>query len=117
MITYKFNIKSVNIHYLSKEQIKDIDKQLNLIETHYGKMDVTFLEENKLHYGYDTVIKNGSEYYHPFVSAWNYIKENDDNCIIKLNIDWGNIDMALEYAKAIIKYIKCKILNNEIERL
>lgn len=117
MIQYKFNIKSVDIYYLSKKQIEDIDKQLNLIEAHYGKMDVTFLEENRLHYGYNTVIKNGSECYHPCVSAWNYIKENDDNCIIELNVDWENKDMASEYAKSIIKYIKCKILNNEIERL
>ena len=117
MIQYKFDRKSVDISYLSKENIKDIDKQPNEVESQYGGMDISLLGEDRLHCWYDTETKNGVEHFNPFVSVWDYIKEDDDVCMVKLNLNLGNIDMAIEYAKAIRKYIKCRILNSEIERL
>ena len=118
MIQYNFDRKSVDISYLSKESIKDIDKQLNEVESQYGGMDISILGEDRLHYGCNPIKINGIKYYNPFVSVWDYIKEDDDVLFVELNLN--NITdkkTALSYAKEIIKYIKCRILNSEIERL
>ena len=118
MIQYNFDRQTINISYLSKENIKDIDEQINKKEERYGKMPINLFEKNKLNSGTYTEIIDGIIYYNPFVSVWDYIKKYDDVLFVKLNLN--NITdkkTAFLYADEIIKYIKSRILNIEIERL
>ena len=118
MVTYKFDTIQIDINYLSKKNIGDIDNQISKVESQYGKMNISLLGEDRLHYGCNTIKINGVKYYNPFVSVWDYIKKDDDVLFLELNLN--NIEdenVALEYAKEIIKYIKCVILNKEMENL
>ena len=108
MFEYKFKRRNVSFKHLNKRYVDAIKFQLGNIKNRFGELNSSIIES--LNHG----CSKQNNYYKPYVSSWDSIKENDDICLVELDLDIENKDLANEIAFEIKKYIICLLLDNEL---
>ena len=108
---YTINKKEIEFRYLTKEDIDNINKQIECYETEIGDLTLDILYKHGL--TVESVYYSNNKYQIDI----DVIDDNSEQSLINLEIGDTTKEIADDTAKEIYTYLICKLINEEVKKL